>query len=210
MPIPGVDSNARAAMQSKVRGVAYLIEMQFLNSTLTAPEFVYVSTWPQNQVIDGINWIGVGNLVQVSAISESEDPTTEKLTVSVTIVNNAMKALAMGQVERYRNKRIRVYLQMFNDVYRPVGAKILRWQGFMDRVKIPRQRQGSDRTGVTSRGRIEMECSRAGLARSRNAEGLRMTASQQKAVYPGDLGLDYINELIENPTLWLSKRFQQI
>ncbi len=68
----------------------------------------------------------------------------------------------------------------------------------------------SDRAGSPSRGRIEMECSRAGADRSRRAEGWRLTANQLKLDYPGDLGLDYMHELIENPTLWLSKKFQEV
>lgn len=209
--ISGVDSTTRAAFLSKVRGVGWLIEMEFKGPDLITPEPLYVSTWPQNETIAGNLYIGVGNLAQVSGFSESENPTQEKVTLSLSVVNASMKALAMGQVERYRNRRVRLYLQMYSETFRPIGSRVLRWNGYMDRVKIPRPKAGtSDRAGEPARGRIELECSRSGLARSRNADGWRLTSSQQKTQYPGDLGLDYMHELIENPTLWLSKSFQEI
>lgn len=210
MPVNGVDTQARAAFTSKARGVGWLIEMEFLAADLVTPEPIYMATWPLTEVIDGKTYRGVGNLVQVSQVTESENTTAEKVTISATVVDSAMKALSLGGVERYRNRRVRLYLQMYDDKYRPKGAKILRWSGYMDRVKIPRPRRGSDdRAGAPAQGRIEMECSRAGAARSRLAEGWRLTPSQLKTDYPGDLGLDYLQELMEKPTLWLSKKFQQ-
>lgn len=211
MPISGVDSQARSAMTAKVRGVGWLIEMEFLAADLVTPAPIYMATWPLTDTIDGKQYRGVGNLVQVSALNESENPTAERLTISASVVDASMKALALGGVERYRNRRVRLYLQMYDETYRPKGAKVLRWAGYMDRVKIPRARgSDSDRAGSPSRGRIEMECSRAGADRSRRAEGWRLTANQLKLDYPGDLGLDYMHELIENPTLWLSKKFQEV
>lgn len=210
MPVAGVESSVRIAWGSKARGAGWLIEADWLEADLTTPLPVNICTWPQTEEIGGKLYRGVGNLVQVSIMNESENPTTEKLTISVSIVDVTMKAMAMGTVERYRNRRIRLYLQTYGDTFRPVGSPVLRWSGRMDRIKIPRQKEGNDRAGAPSNGRIEIECSRAGSARSRNSDGYRLTASQQKLNFPGDLGLDYMHELIENPTLWLSKKFQEV
>ena len=211
MPVGGVDTSVRNAWAGKVRGVAWLIELEFLAADLTTPSPVYLATWPETKDIGGKTYLGVGNLVQVSPVAESENPTQQRVTISASVVDTAMKALAIGQVERYRNRRARLYLQTYGETFQPIGTKVLRWSGFMDRVKIPRPR-GSSIQGVPAPagGRIELECSRAGVARSRNAEGLRLTNSQQQAEFPGDLGLEYIKELLETPTLWLSKKFQEV
>lgn len=79
----------------------------------------------------------------------------------------------------------------------------------MDKVQIPR-RSPSPAAGGESQGRIEMLCSRAGLGRARNNLGLRMTHQQQLQRYPGDTFLRYVSTLVEQPSLWLSKRFQEV
>ena len=211
MQVSGVDTATRNLLTSKARGVAWLVEASFVEADLTTPAPLYWITWPENKTLGGKTYFGVGKLFEVGAVSESENISTEQISVSVTIVDSAMKALAIGQVERYRNRRIKLFLQAFNEKFQPVGAPVLRWSGFMDRVKIPRPR-GTAREGVSgaSQGRIEMECSRAGGPRLRQLDGYRLTSAQQKSEFPGDLGCDYINELLEKPTLWLTKKFQEI
>jgi hypothetical protein len=38
---------------------------------------------------------------------------------------------------------------------------------------------------------------------------LRLNAAQQKKRYPTDTGFDYLTDLIANPQVWLSKKFQR-
>jgi hypothetical protein len=78
----------------------------------------------------------------------------------------------------------------------------------MDRVTVERKPPDA-LAGGGSAGRLNLECSRAGMARARNLHGLRLTDAQQQHLYSGDLGLQYVQTLIEKPSLWLSKRFQQ-
>ena len=63
--------------------------------------------------------------------------------------------------------------------------------------------------GGENNGRVEIPCSRYGMARARNYQGLRHTHAQQQLRFPGDVGLQYMQDLIEKPALWLSKRFQE-
>ena len=97
---------------------------------------------------------------------------------------------------------------MFDDTFKPAGAPVLRWMGYMD--KIPISRTASPPEGGPSSGRIELQCVRAGQARFRKEVGLRLTDAQQQQRFAGDLGLQYVQTLVETPSLWLSKRFQQV
>ena len=106
----------------------------------------------------------------------------------------------------YRGRPVRLYLQLFTEAFAPVGTKVHRWTGTMEPVRITRRTQA----GGPSSGRIEMPCTRNGMARARNYQGLRLTHAQQQVTYPADLGLEYLQALIEKPALWLSKRFQEI
>jgi hypothetical protein len=196
-----LDGTASARITASVRGVAWLVDLDFASGTL------YYTTAPVSITANGHTYQGYGDLVDVSALAESEDTNAEKLTLGIALVNTAMLAATIGNIDNYRGKRARLWLQLFDDTFKPAGAPIQRWAGFMDRVVV--ERKPAPPTGGPSGGRIKLECSRAGMARARNASGLRLTHAQQQQRFPGDNGLEYMQTLIETPSLWLSKRFQQ-
>lgn len=182
--------------QAAVAGVAWLVEMQFTSGTIrytTAPVTINDGTY---------DWTGLGNIVGVSAVGESEEVTGDSITLSMSIASTALIAASLGNVEYYRGQPVILYLQLLDETFKPVGTAVQRWVGLMDRVSIKRTQEGG--------GSIEMRCSRSGIARMRNSVGLRLTNEQQQARYAGDTGLQYVRTLIEQPSLWLSKEFQKI
>ena len=201
MTLP-IDGAASASLAAAVRGVAWLCEMEFTTGTVS------FTTAPLPITTAGNTYLALGTFVQVGNVQESADSAAERLTLSLSIVNSAMLALAMGDAATYRGRAARLYLQVFDEAFQPAGARILRWQGYMDKMQI--ERQSGDDSGSGSGGHITMQCSRAGMARARRAEGLRLTDAQQQSRYPGDTGLRYVRTLIERPSLWLSKRFQEV
>jgi len=196
------DASATAQLAASVRGVAWLAEMDFVSGT------VRFTTAPQSLTIDGLLYTALGTLVEVSNLQESADTAAERLTIALTIVSASMLAAAIGDPATYRGRQARLYLQLFDETFQPVGAKVQRWQGYMDKTTITRR--PAEEGGGEGIGRVEMICSRAGMARARNAEGLRLTDAQQQTRYPGDTGLRYVRTLVEQPSLWLSKKFQEI
>ncbi len=201
MPLT-LDSNAQDRLENRVRGVVWLVQLDFGTGT------VYYSNSPVNFTIDGHSYLGANTLVGISTLSESEANSAEKITLTYSVVNQAMLASVLANVENYRGKAVRLYLQLTDDRFVPDGAPILRWTGYMDKVQV--SRNASDKSGGTSTGKIELICSRAGMARARNYQGRRLVDSQRKKDYPTDRGLEYLQQLIEQPATWLSKRFQEI
>lgn len=197
-----LDGTASAQAAATVAGFAWLVELDF------ASGLQRVTTWPQQLVSGGNTYTGLGDLLDVSAISESEDPAADRLVLSLSAANSAMLAAAIGPVTEYRGRAVRVYAQFLGEALQPAGAAVLRFAGYMDKMQIPRT--ASPVGGGESSGRIEMRCVRAGQARFRNATGLRLTDAQQKQRYPGDRGGEYVATLIEKPAVWLSTRFQQV
>ena len=198
-----IDSTASARLATGAAGGAYgqawLVELEFTTGT------IYFTTAPVQVESNGRSYLALGTFVDVGNLQESADTAADKLAIGMTVVNNAMLAAAMGDPATYRGRAARLYLQLFDEQFQIAGASILRWQGYMDRMQITRR---ADDGG--SGGRIEMQCSRAGMARARRAEGLRLTDPQQQSRYPGDTGLRYVRTLIEQPSLWLSKKFQEV
>lgn len=195
-----LDGTASARIAAGVRGVAWLVDLEFTGGTL------HYTTAPVDVTVGANTYIG-GKAVDVSAVSESENSNAEKLTLGFT-VDVSILAAVLGSVETYRGRAARLCLQLFDENFQRAGAPVKRWAGVMDKVQVTRQR--SDITGGPGTGRIELQCSRAGMARARNAQGLRLSHAQQLQRYPGDLGLQYVQTLIEKPSVWLSKRFQQV
>jgi hypothetical protein len=196
-----LDATAAARISAGVRGVAWLVALDFGTGTIR------YTTAPMAIVVGGDTYAGLGTLAQVSSVSESENANAEQLSLGFT-VSTALLSATLGNVENYRGKRARLWLQLFDEAFQPAGAPVLRWSGVMDRVSVSRTRSSAD--GGPSSGRIELQCSRAGMARSRNPEGLRLSHAQQQQRFPGDNGLQYVQTLIEQPALWLSKRFQEV
>jgi hypothetical protein len=199
-----LDGTAQAAVDSAARGVATLVQLDFSTGTL------YVTDWPTDITVGGNTYSAVGSLMQIEGMSESEDRAARDIVLAFTAVNSAMIAASIGPANVYRRKAVRIYQQFMDSLYVPAGTKVQRWSGYMDQVNIERNATDKLPGGGESQGKINLKCTRAGVAMARRALGLRSTHAQQIALYPTDKGLEYQQTLIESPSLWLSKKFQEV
>ena len=189
-----------ATINATVRGVTLLVDLEFASGT------IYATTFSVPIVANGETYTALGNVMSVSDFRESEVLTTDKLSIKLSLVNTAMLAYVIGPASEYRNRSVRIYAQLVNDAYLPVEAPILRWAGYMDKVRVTRRTSKTE----SSSGEVELICQRAGLSRFRNVLGFRMSHAQQQLDFPGDMGLEYTEQLVTNPPIWMSKRFQEI
>lgn len=189
-----------AVVNSTVRGVTLLVDLEFASGA------IYATTFSVPIQANGHTYTALGNVLSVSDFRESEVLATDKLSIKLSLVNSAMLAYVIGPASEYRNRSARIYVQLVNAEYLPVEAPILRWSGYMDKVRITRRTSKTD----SSSGEIELSCLRAGLSRFRNVLGFRMSHAQQQLDFPGDMGLEYTEQLVNNPPVWLSKKFQEV
>jgi len=197
-----LDAGELTLVNSGARGLAVLVELNFLSGVQR------FTTWPHDLPISGNTWIGLKGLGTISPLRDSEDTKTDKLVLSLSIVNTAMLAAAVGSASEYRGRVVTISLQLIDETLKPAGTAKPLWAGEMVGIKITRN--SSKMADGNNGGTIDLECARFGTTRSRNAEGLRLTHAQQQARFPGDLGLEYVPKLIEQPQVWLSKKFQTI
>lgn len=177
-------------------GVLYLVELDFLGGTL------YLTNWPTNVTIGAQVYTGLGNLGGVSELKESEDGQTQKVELTLSQVSSTNLALALGSVSGYQGRAVRIYVALTDTNLAVTGSPVLRFSGWMNLVKVRRE---GDNAGV-----ITLECQTGGYDVRRNPAALRMNDSQHQAVRPGELGFQYVADLIGKPQLWLSKRFQSV
>ena len=197
-----LSSEQLAAVSGTVRGAVMLLEMQFASGTQ------YKTTHTSPIVFGGNTYTALGQVLAVSPLDETGTVKTDRLKLRASIVDTAILAFLIGPASEYRNRRIKIYVQLLGTEWQPVADPIQRWSGFMDKISVVRNTAGA--TGDTrASGYIEMTCVRAGLQRFRAEDGLRMTHAQQQLEYPGDMGFEYIELLVNSPIIWLSQDFQR-
>jgi hypothetical protein len=199
-----LDATALARLASGQVGLCYLIELDFSGGTLRYTTFGRTI----DATVDGVahTYTGLGDALALGQIAESEDASPDELTLSLSLANTATLAAALGAVETYRGRPMRVYLQLLDGADLISGAAVRRYAGAMNRVQVAID--ADPETGERT-GRVDLVCSRAGMARARHYEGLRLAHEQQIAAFPGDLGLEHLAELINTPRPWLSVAFQR-
>lgn len=124
---------------------------------------------------------------------------SKSLTFALNVAQNSILALAVGDVEQYRGRNIKMYFCPLDESFQLVGIPMVCWRGIMDTMGISVE---GEEGGIT----LKCETSAYGLKRQ---PGLRLNAAQQKSRYPTDTRLDYLTDLIANPQIWLSKKFQR-
>lgn len=188
-----LDSSQQSELEKAVTRVVYFVELDFRDETVYLCSANITLTW------GGHDWIGLGSIGGISPIEEAEGVESKSMTFTLNVAQQSILALAIGDVEQYRSRDARLYFCPLDESFQPVGTPVLCWRGIMDTMVTAVD--GED-GGVT----LKCETSAYGLKRQ---PGLRLNAAQQKSRYPTDTGLDYLTDLIANPTVWLSKKFQR-
>lgn len=182
-----------AELAKPVTRTVYFVEFRFSTGTARLSTMNQPITW------GGQEWAGVGTIGTISAVEESDSLTSRPMNFTINAAQPSWMALAVGAVEAYRGRAAKVYMCPLNESFQLVGAPVLCWSGVMDMVSV-------DINGEQGSITLKCETSAYGLKRR---PAFRLNAAQQKKEHPTDTGFDYLNDLISNPAVWLSKLFQK-
>jgi hypothetical protein len=188
-----LSSPQQTELEKPVTRIVYFVELDFRDATQ------YLCTANVSITWGGHEWIGLGSMGAISPIEESQGVESKSLTFTLNVAQNSVLALAVGDVEQYRGRNAKMYFVPLDESFRPVGISVVCWRGIMDTMAVS---VNGEEGAIT----LKCETSAYGLKRQ---PGLRLNAAQQKNRYPTDTGLDYLNDLIANPQIWLSKKFQR-
>jgi hypothetical protein len=188
-----LDSSQQAELEKAVTRIVYFAELQFRDAT------TYISSINQTITWNGNDWGGLGTVGSISAVEESEGVESKSLTFSLNVAQQSVLALAVGDVEQYRGRNAKLYFCPLDESFQLVGTPQQCWRGIMDTMAV--SVEGEE-------GAIQLKCETSAYGLKRQP-GLRLNSAQQKSRYPTDTGLDYLTDLIANPTVWLSRKFQR-
>ena len=135
--------------------------------------------------IGGNEYIGLGNLLDISAIEETAEMAVKGATITLSGVPSDLLSLALS--EPYQGRVCNIYFGVVGEL----TANQL-FSGYMDQMNI------SD-GGETSTIELMVENRLIDLERARVA---RFTSGYQKSLYPDDLGLDFIEDLQDKDIVW--------
>jgi hypothetical protein len=159
---------------------------------------------------DGTEWVGVGSILNVSAIEETAEMAVKGATITLSGVSS--EALSLALSEPYQGRVCNIYFGTFSIgkilqedgafILMEDGSKILLentstgfnqiFSGYMDQMNIT---DGGDTATIE----LMVENRLIDLERARVA---RFTSGYQKSIYPGDLGFDFVEDLQDKDIVW--------
>lgn len=184
----------QAAFESDVLVPVFLIKLD------TRSQPLYLTNWPLSVETLGQTFIGLGNFGTVGSLRETEDGQEEKLTLTLSAVNLAQVGLFLGNPTEYQDRDVLIWLLMLDkETHQPTNTPMLRFAGLMDQVGIVKNSKDA---------KITMDCRTGGYAARNNPSTLKLTNVQHQERHPGELGLSFVQQLIDKPIIWASKKFQ--
>ncbi len=161
-------------------------------------------------LVDGTSWVGLGTLLDISAIEETAAMDVRGATITLSGVPSNVLSLALSQP--YQGRVAKIYFGTFTQgsLTQESGPYILLqdggrielesgatgfneiFSGYMDQMNIQEDAE-------TSTIELMVENKLIDLERARVA---RFTSGYQKSIYPGDLGLDFIEDLQDKQISW--------
>jgi hypothetical protein len=159
---------------------------------------------------DGTEWIGLGQLLNISSIEETSEMAVKGASISLSGIPSELLSLALS--EPYQGRVAKVYFGTFQQgsILQESASYILLqngsrinleststgfnelFSGYMDQMNI-------EEGGDTSTIEMAVENKLIDLERARVA---RYTSGYQKSIYPNDLGLDFIEDLQDKQIPW--------
>tara|TARA_B110000495_G_scaffold18686_1_gene13224 strand:- start:23141 stop:23722 length:582 start_codon:yes stop_codon:yes gene_type:complete len=134
----------------------------------------------------GVTYIGVGSILNISAIEETSELEVKGANITLSGVSDPALSLALS--EPYQGRVANIY---FGTTSAPTPLNSV-FSGYMDQMNIS---ESADTTQIE----ILVENKLVDLERARVA---RFTSGYQKSKYPSDLGLDFVEDLQDRETLW--------
>ena len=156
------------------------VNMQFSNGA------VYLWTGFGDITIDGNTYTGSGTLMTVSPVKETANVTANGASVVLSGIPSDTLSVALN--EDYQNRSCTIYMGCLSS-----GAVVADpypiFSGLMDVMSID---EGTETVSIN----LSVESRLIDLEKPSNK---RYTSEEQKAVYPDDLGLDFVVDLQDMP-----------
>lgn len=143
----------------------------------------------------GTGYLGIGTLGSISPILETTDLAARGITMQLSGVPTALIAIAL--TENYQGKECSVMFGALDSSGSLVSSPITVFSGRMDIMSINDDGQNAT-IGMTAENK---------LVDFRRPREVRYTDEEQKNLYSGDKGLEFVNSIQEKEIYWGNAKF---
>lgn len=151
-----------------------------------SPNELYLWSGYGSKTINGKVYLGAGELMTISRVTETSDISAQGATITISGVPSSLLAKAFE--EQYQNRGCNIYFGVAGDEDNYVSI----FAGYIDTMNIS---EGPESGTIE----ISVENKLIDLERPRV---FRYTATQQKNEYPGDKGFDFVASLQDQRLPW--------
>ena len=180
-----INPESLAALQTGNVRLAILISMAISSGT------AYVWTGYGNIVYNGNTYLGMGTLLNISNIAESNTVVSQGVTLTLDGVSPDNISQALTDVPQ--GGAVYIYLVFMTAANAIIGVPITTFSGQTDGITINENPDGDCSVSLDVENRLTQ------LQRDRT---FRWTMAQQAELYPGDQGFLYTANLQDYVALW--------
>ena len=138
---------------------------------------------------NGYTWQGAGSVGSIEALQEGSDLQAYGLALKLSGIPTAQLAIALG--EDYQGRSATIWAAPLDSNHRIIADPVIVFKGRMDTMPISMGQSGSLMLHLESR---LVDWERARVRRYNDAD--------QQAEYPGDLGLQFVEQMVEKQLIW--------
>lgn len=159
------------------------LQMEFDSGTSRVTNAAYDISW------NGYTWTGVGALGSIEPVQEGADLQAYGLALKLSGIPTTQLATALD--EDYQGRQATIWAAPLDSEHRIVSDPVIVFKGRMDTMPITMGRSGEITLNLESR---LVDWERARVRRYNDAD--------QQAEYPGDLGLQFVEQMVEKQLIW--------
>ena len=160
-------------------------KLEFPSGTTYAHNSIGTYTW------GGQNWLGVGDLGEISTLEEGSEISPYKITLTLSGLDATLSGSALN--EDYYMHPVTIYLGVLNADDELIADPTVMWVGAMDQMNLTVGADGGDAIQLTA----ESE-----LARFDKASNRKYTDSQLQADFSGALAFEFMPDIEGTKIRW--------
>lgn len=175
-----LDAATITASQQSVIVPVWFVKLEFDTGNIT------LSTYDSSIAWGGDTYIGAGNIGAIGTVDESIELARSPIELTLSGLSSSIVAIALN--EHCQGRRATIYFGYLDRTTRQlVATPSILYRGKMDNFSIPQQ-------GKTFTISLKLESRFADWDRPRVR---RLNNADQQARYPGDLGLEFVEQASE-------------
>ncbi len=181
----GFPAAVLTALSSQHVSLVTFAKLEFPSGTLYVHNSLGTYTWGGN------DWLGTGDLGEISQLQEGAEVSPYKITLSLSGLDSTISGAAL--TEDYYLQPVTVYLGALASDDTLIADPTIVWEGAMDQMELSVGAEGGDAIVLTA----ESE-----LARFDRASNLKYTDAQLQTDFSGDLAFEFMSDIEGSKIRW--------